>query len=877
MPTYTPAGNEFNIAGVQHQPEIQPRITHLANGGFVAVWTRDTSASGANAGDVVGELFDAQGNPVGTSFYLTIGQGPGLEFLPYVEALAHGGFVASWSGGFQIFTDAGQRVGGVHTGGGHVVANPNGGFDVSRTYDRTEGFRAQAYDDNGNAVGSAFTIPPPDPQHVPVDGAFVRLNGGGFAVAFWYDDPTNRNPEMPYTIPYLELRTYNAAGTLLTTQHWGAWTSGPDLAALPGGGFVLAWHDNGNVEAQLFDAAGNKTGPEIDVASIPGYQHRPSVTVLADGGFVITWQNDAEGGGVDIKAQAFDAAGNKTGSEFLVNGEPGFYYVSQPDVTELANGDLVFTWTRPASTADERHDVEARLFHRDGPSGNTINGTSGDDVLNGTSQGETINGLAGNDIINGHGGQDLLSGNEGNDYLASAAVGGGPATLDGGAGNDTMIVQPGDVVGEAVGGGFDNVAAAGSFVLTAGAEVEVLSTTDNEGTAAINLNGNAFGQSLIGNAGNNYLDGGGGADVLIGLGGNDTYVVDADDVVVEQAGGGYDNVAAKTSFVLSAGAEVEVLSTTDHAGTAAINLTGNAFGQSLIGNAGANYLYGRGGADTLTGLGGNDGYLVDADDRVVEQVGGGYDVVAANTSYVLNAGAEVEVLSTANDNGTAAINLNGNEFGQSLVGNAGSNYLDGGGGADFLIGAGGNDTYIVDADDRVVEQAGGGYDNVAAKVSYVLHAGDEVEVLSTANDSGTAAINLIGNELGQSLVGNAGANVLDGGLGNDVLIGLGGADTFAFTSALGAGNVDAINDFVSGTDKIALDDAVFTAIGGLGALNPNAFFTGAAAHDADDRIIYNGATGQLFYDADGNGAGAAVLFATLQNLPVLTASDITVI
>jgi serralysin len=109
------------------------------------------------------------------------------------------------------------------------------------------------------------------------------------------------------------------------------------------------------------------------------------------------------------------------------------------------------------------------------------------------------------------------------------------------------------------------------------------------------------------------------------------------------------------------------------------------------------------------------------------------------------------------------------------------------------------------------------------------------------------------------------------------LIGLGGADTFAFTSALGANNVDAINDFVSGTDKVALDDAVFTAIGGLGTLNPNAFFAGAAAHDSDDRIIYNSATGQLFYDADGNGAGAAVLFATLQNLPVLTASDFTVI
>ena len=70
---------------------------------------------------------------------------------------------------------------------------------------------------------------------------------------------------------------------------------------------------------------------------------------------------------------------------------------------------------------------------------------------------------------------------------------------------------------------------------------------------------------------------------------------------------------------------------------------------------------------------------------------------------------------------------------------------------------------------------------------------------------------------------------------------------------------------------------MFTAIGGLGALNANAFFAGTAAHDADDRIIYNSATGQLFYDADGNGAGAAVLFATLQAGTVLAVSDFQVI
>jgi hypothetical protein len=41
------------------------------------------------------------------------------------------------------------------------------------------------------------------------------------------------------------------------------------------------------------------------------------------------------------------------------------------------------------------------------------------------------------------------------------------------------------------------------------------------------------------------------------------------------------------------------------------------------------------------------------------------------------------------------------------------------------------------------------------------------------------------------------------------------------------------------------------------------------------RILYARATGNLFCDADGNGAGAAVLFATLQAAPAITASELS--
>jgi Ca2+-binding RTX toxin-like protein len=310
-------------------------------------------------------------------------------------------------------------------------------------------------------------------------------------------------------------------------------------------------------------------------------------------------------------------------------------------------------------------------------------------------------------------------------------------------------------------------------------------------------------------------------------------------------------------------------------------LTGNELNNILVGNAGVNVLDGGGGTDRLAGLGGDDFLYVDsADDVVDEGLGGGYDNVAARVSYVLTFGAHVEVLSTDNNAGTASINLTGNELANIVVGNAGSNILNGGTGAgvDRLAGLGGDDFLLVEAGDVVEEAAGGGYDNVAARTSYVLNFGAHIEVLSTTDNGGTASINLTGNEFDNILVGNAGSNILDGSFGMDRLDGLGGADSYAFTTFLSSFNVDTIVDFDGGDggDAILIDNAVFTGLA-LGALDPNAFHIGAAAADADDRIIYDTNTGALYFDQDGTGGIAQIQFAILEAAPVLNSADFTVI
>jgi hypothetical protein len=80
-----------------------------------------------------------------------------------------------------------------------------------------------------------------------------------------------------------------------------------------------------------------------------------------------------------------------------------------------------------------------------------------------------------------------------------------------------------------------------------------------------------------------------------------------------------------------------------------------------------------------------------------------------------------------------------------------------------------------------------------------------------------------------------------------------------------------------GRRPVQLDHDIFSAAGALGTLSANAFFAGAAAHDADDRIIYDSATGNLYYDADGNGAAAQVLFADLGTGLALTNADFSIV
>jgi Ca2+-binding RTX toxin-like protein len=557
---------------------------------------------------------------------------------------------------------------------------------------------------------------------------------------------------------------------------------------------------------------------------------------------------------VDGMADSFETSDDTAALDFDYSLETSATFTSSDDagVLEFDSGLTTFETFTPSGVMDWGWGAEVGVTLSPGA-------TNGDDTLYGTSTNDTIHAGGGHDTLKGFGGADTLDGGPGIDtvFYGDSNVGVGINLLLGvgffGSAEDDRLMRIENVYGSY----YDDV-------LTGSGETnDLYGLSGNDDLYG--LDGN---DGLAGGDGNDILEGGRGADYLEGGAGLDTASYDDSSTAVNadlRNGTGF----SEGSFDTLVGIE---------------NLTGSAFGDTLQGNDGDNVLDGRGGGDYMAGHRGNDTYVVDTSyDQVYEAIGEGTDTVRTSVSYGLPLGSfysDIEILETTDADDTAPLTLLGNANGNRIIGNNGDNHISGGLGADEMVGRGGNDTYDVDdATDVVVEQGGQGFDQVRAGVSYVLTAGADVEHLATVSDGATTAINLTGNANGNVVMGNDGDNVINGADGRDELIGRAGQDAFLFDTPLNAAlNVDVITDFNVADDTIRLDDDIFSS--GLTANNSLAgsqFVIGAAAQDAGDRIIYNDATGAVYYDSDGTGGAAQIQFATLSAGLALTNFDFFVV
>jgi Ca2+-binding RTX toxin-like protein len=219
------------------------------------------------------------------------------------------------------------------------------------------------------------------------------------------------------------------------------------VTALSDGGFVKTWQSyrqdgsGRDIFGQCLDAAGASTGAVFKVnttAANSDDQPWPSVTPLADGGFVVTWCCDGQTGhGVDILGQRFDASGAVRGTEFLANATPADSQET-PSIMALADDGFVVSWISQGGL--ERNILAQHFLAPGDPAGEpslTITGDASSQVLTG---------LAGNDTITGHSGNDTLNGGAGFDTAVFGgtvasyhfAEDGAQVTISGPDGIDTL-------------------------------------------------------------------------------------------------------------------------------------------------------------------------------------------------------------------------------------------------------------------------------------------------------------------------------------------------------------------------------------------------------------------------------------------------------
>jgi hypothetical protein len=137
------------------------------------------------------------------------------------------------------------------------------------------------------------------------------------------------------------------------------WKCFPFVDMDASGNFVVVWRDmrhgwdDDAVYGQRFTASGEKAGDNFRISSSTN-NIDACVTLQDDGSFIVVWSGYA-GGHADIYAQNFDAGGDPSNEQYIVNTDAGNLRVSRPGVEADSNGNYVVTWKNISSMMFRRY------------------------------------------------------------------------------------------------------------------------------------------------------------------------------------------------------------------------------------------------------------------------------------------------------------------------------------------------------------------------------------------------------------------------------------------------------------------------------------------------------------------------------------------
>ncbi len=447
---------EFRLNEFTNNLQFEGVLSDIGGGHFVSVWTDfDTTVGNTGGFNLVGQIFDAEGNALGDPFQVNNVQQTGFQGSAGITGRPGGGFAVAYESFLTVEADVsilvdffdtnGNRTGGatVQTDSNDdvlsapsIAASNDGGYLVVYTREKDSDGTFDIVSRHVNANGtvdaeqSVFDSSNTSSNTSTQEAEVAALTNGNYVVAFV--NPSNGfDPQFKF-VGQAGGVSGGGAGPGFQVSLNDAEETAVQLAALAGGGFVVAWSgsdgDSAGIRYSVYNSNGgavkeDKSGGGIIAnTTTAGVQSGPDVAGLKDGGFVVVWQDSQRNGDY---GQRFDAGGNKVGGEFKVASGA----TSNAVVTGLEDGRFVTGNSDLSGNAD----VFAAIFD---PRDSTISGDGGDNVITSRIDGAVVKGLGGDDELLGQAGKDVLNGGDGRDRLNG---GEGKDKLSGGADKDTFV------------------------------------------------------------------------------------------------------------------------------------------------------------------------------------------------------------------------------------------------------------------------------------------------------------------------------------------------------------------------------------------------------------------------------------------------------
>ncbi len=376
-----PLGNEFQINRYTNAHQQKPSIALRSNGEGVIVWEsgfdsgqNDQPIERMQDGDWFG-IFGRKISPDESIFGAEALQEPelvntitaGTQNFSSIGVSQDGNFSIAWEGASDINATGiykrdymneiaqEQRIivsndlQTVHC----QVAQNSAGMQVVVWHEKPNDFRSEGielkatlFDENGIEVA----------ENIPINTFTARdqvlpsvgMDEEGNFVVAWHGWGGSRE----YGI---YARRYNAQGEALSEPFlvnenlsWGK--AYADIAVQANGNFMIVWQSAGQhngrtgIYGKIYNALGEVLQSEFQLNSneIKNNQF-PSVTILADEGYLTVWTQQEDTGALII-GRKYDRGGNSIGAAFQVNTEPEKYQL-KPQIAADQEGNFIVAWS----------------------------------------------------------------------------------------------------------------------------------------------------------------------------------------------------------------------------------------------------------------------------------------------------------------------------------------------------------------------------------------------------------------------------------------------------------------------------------------------------------------------------------------------------